>query len=365
MKACIAALAVCAFGIVNAAPAFTVISLPPTVGSLPPTFIASLNNQGTVVGASLSPTGGTKAYSFASSVATNLGSLPGGIFSGAVKINDAGKAVGYSQSSLNPQVAVLFDAGTVISLGTLGGTQSRAASINQSGIIVGWADTLSSGPRAFAFSGGVMTSLGTLGGFSSQATDINAAGGIVGTSSLANGLNRAFVYVAGSMIDLGTLGGPSSSALAINNFGTVVGRSTDAVGRPRSFTLQAGAMRDLGDLGGDETYVSDINDLGWTIGVSRNGTGSFRPFLETAGFMVDINDLIDPLSGWTILEANGINESGTIAGYGCNTMGDCRGLLLSPVPEPNSLLLLAAGALSVFFTLRKRKVKLVGTNSEA
>lgn len=54
--------------------------------------------------------------------------------------------------------------------------------------------------------------------------------------------------------------------------------------------------------------------------------------------MVDLNTMIDPASGWLLLEARGINDIGQISGWGLRN-GQPRGLLLSPVPEPSTLAL--------------------------
>ena len=59
--------------------------------------------------------------------------------------------------------------------------------------------------------------------------------------------------------------------------------------------------------------------------------------------MTDLNDLIDPQSGWVISDAADINNAGQIAATGCNTLGICNALLLSPVPEPEIYLMMLAG----------------------
>ena len=58
-----------------------------------------------------------------------------------------------------------------------------------------------------AYSGGTMIDLGTLGGTYSYANGINNKGQIVGYSLTASGQDHAFLYSGGKMTDLGTLGG--------------------------------------------------------------------------------------------------------------------------------------------------------------
>ncbi len=56
--------------------------------------------------------------------------------------------------------------------------------------------------------------------------------------------------------------------------------------------------------------------------------------------MVDLNTLIGPASGWILNSANAINDLGQITGTGTFD-GVNRAFLLTPVPEPGSLLLIA------------------------
>ena len=46
--------------------------------------------------------------------------------------------------------------------------------------------------------------------------------------------------------------------------------------------------------------------------------------------MANLNDLIDPGSGWTIVEANGITNRGEIVGTARSAAGATRAVLLRP-----------------------------------
>jgi hypothetical protein len=70
--------------------------------------------------------------------------------------------------------------------------------------------------------------------------------------------------------------------------------------------------------------------------------------------MSDLNDLIDPVAGWTLKSAYAINDLGWIVGYGTHN-GQSRGFVLTPIPEPSALSLLAACALGLL-TRRGQKV---------
>ena len=58
--------------------------------------------------------------------------------------------------------------------------------------------------------------------------------------------------------------------------------------------------------------------------------------------MTNLNSLIDPGSGWGLYSAQAINDNGQIVGYG-NFAGQTQAFLLTPVPEPATMSLLAMG----------------------
>jgi probable HAF family extracellular repeat protein len=105
---------------------------------------------------------------------------------------------------------------------------------------------------------------------------------------------------------------------------------------------------------GDST-AHDINDHGQIVGETDTVLGR-QAFLYVAGSMVLLDGLIDPALGWTVQEANGINELGQIAGTACKA-GLCYAVrldLASAVPEPTEAMLLAAGLLMIFLAQRAR-----------
>ena len=62
-------------------------------------------------------------------------------------------------------------------------------------------------------------------------------------------------------------------------------------------------------------------------------------FLYSSGVMTDLNTLLDSSgTGWTLTDAQGINDSGWIAASGFFG-GQQRAVLLVPLPEPSSALL--------------------------
>jgi len=91
-------------------------------------------------------------------------------------------------------------------LGTLGGTYSRAYAINKTGQVVGASLTSSEEMHPFLYSNGTMIDLGTFGGSGwSEAYDINDAGQVVGYSQTFLENDAAFLYTDGHLWNLGTL----------------------------------------------------------------------------------------------------------------------------------------------------------------
>ena len=331
-----------------------------------------LNNSGQVVG--LAATGGNSpdgsgpfdAFSYSGSTMTDLGAL-GGYWSGANSINDNGQAVGtVVDSAGHPQRAVLYSGGTVTDLGTLGGSFSQALGINNSGQIVGSASISDNAPwHAFLYAGSKMTDLGALSdGSASVAESINASGLIVGDSGTTGGWGNthAFLYSGSTMNDLGTLGGSTSSALCINSSGQIVGGSNIAGDAAQhAYLYSGGKMTDLGALGGSyvDSYATSINDAGQIVGVSAatNAYDYGHAFLYSGSTMTDLNTLIAPDSGWTLYMASSINDQGQIAGYGLYD-GSVTAFLLTPVPEPISMIFFGTGLVAVGgYISRKRMLR--------
>jgi probable HAF family extracellular repeat protein len=159
--------------------------------------------------------------------------LPGDNESLAQAINDRGQAVGVSGTCANgPIEAVLWQNGTPINLGTLGGAVFNIAfGINNRDQVVGQSDLPGDTTHhAFLWQRGVMTDLGTILGLPvSLATGINNPGQVVGFSQDMNGNNTvAFLWQDGVMTDLNTLLPPDSpwffiEALGINDRGQIAG----------------------------------------------------------------------------------------------------------------------------------------------
>ncbi|MHC4070054.1 MAG: hypothetical protein ACYSR8_10870 [Planctomycetota bacterium] len=303
----------------------------------------------------------------------DLGTLESDPESKAFGINDYGQVVGYSGNVQGPEAgrrAFLWDNGTMLNLGTLGGNHSEAYAINNHSQVVGRSNLSSAewDVRGFVWENGLMIDLGTLQGGWTEAhginnlaqvvgytgadafilengsmsslsngspTDygrayaINNAGQIVGFSSGSGGVATACLWENGSVTALGTLGGSTSYAWDISAYGQIVGSSTIAGIPPytRAFLWENGSMTDLGPqpAGWSEAYA--INDGGQIVGQSGK-----RAVLWEDGTLIDLNEFLSAGSEWLLLyEARGINNSGQVVGTGMVSSGDYHAFLMTPV----------------------------------
>ncbi len=92
-----------------------------------------------------------------------------------------------------------------------------------------------------------------------------------------------------------------------------------------------------------------INDAGFVVGYSQASSGPIAGFVwDATNGMRDLNLLLDPSgSGWHINIAVAINNLGQITGAARSPSGDTHAFLLTPVPEPSSLILLVVAGLEL------------------
>jgi probable HAF family extracellular repeat protein len=356
--------------LVNAAPMYMVTDLGIN------NYATGINNSGQVVGYS---GGGATSFSGTGSGNTNLGGL-GGSGSYATGIGNNGQVYGYAYTSSGQAHATLFS-GTGsgnTDLGTLGGTVSVASGFGSTGgstgKAVGYAYTTgnaSSHATLFSGTGIDNTDLGTLGGLYSNAVDVNDNGQIVGWgSTTGNASQYATLFDRtgnGANISLGSLGGTASFALSINNSGQIVGYAFTSGNEQRATFFDStgnGANVDLGTLGGTHSRAVDINASGQVVGNAQTANGQYDAFIWASGLMTALDTLIDPLAGFDLIDATGINDLGQIAAHGLDNQGRRHALLLTlipaaatSVPEPGSLALIGVALLGLALVRKRRAVR--------
>lgn len=269
----------------------------PTLGSS--TRGLALNNMGQVVGWSQKNMGNgmyyPHAYSYKDGVIQDL--APASYDAQAVGVNDSRQVIYNSSGN-----AYIWQDGTAAQLYGVGGLASViVSSISQNGRIAGVTYNGSSASLTMWWNGTVTN----MGNFSTSAQaeccDVDDSGQVAGWYT-SGGNNRAFLWQNGHMNSLGTLGGAYSRACGVNN-GIVVGYSGLAQTGQHAFIWQSGQMTDLNTL---------------------IATG-YADWLE---FAVDINDSGQILAqGWK----NGVAHS----------------YVLTPVPEPQSIIGLLSGLIGL------------------
>jgi uncharacterized membrane protein len=135
-----------------------------------------------------------------------------------------------------------------------------------------------------------------------------------------------------------------SAAYGINNSGSIVGFYSD-YSPPQGFLYERGSYTTINFPGSSSTGLQGINDSGDIVGWYHYATPVVHNFLYERGRYTTI-DL--PGTGY----AQGINNSGEIVGWYSDGTTE-HGFLLTPVPEPSTLLLIGAGLWGFVF-LRKR-----------
>lgn len=247
-------------------------------------------------------------------------------------INKNGVVAGMSQSADARFTAVLWSDGKIASLGYLpGGRFSYAHGINDAGDVVGFGTTSAAGftNRAFIWKSGKMTDLPTLGGRQSVAQAINNRSVVVGYAEDATGLSRPAMWTGGKAEALSELPG---IAYAINDAGQIVGQCKGLEAkRPEGYEAvlwRGGAMVRLGTLGGANSQALGINEAGEIVGAAESADGKTHAFLWREGRMIDLNALAPAESNCVLEKAHDINNRGQIAGT-CTQEGRSCGYLLT------------------------------------
>jgi len=292
------------------------------------------------------------------------------------RVSESGQVVGAAEFGRNP--ALLWRDGVVETLGP-----GAAHAMNNAGDIVISAPRASDGYlTAHLRHDGTTTPLPIppWGSDFRHFYDMNSSSHIVGSAQ-----ERAFLWADNQLIYLdGTFGGQSSSAYAINDAGKVVG-----LGGASGFLWDDGAVTLLPDT------AMDINNRDQVLlfsAVWENGTVTPLPLMpllpgsvpesvtlraeaindrgqvvarQRELYFIDVESgygardrsyLWDPVLGardlaelvgqsphdWTFAIVTDINSAGQIVGWGHN-----GGFLLTPVPEPASVTLIACAAVLV------------------
>ena len=208
-----------------------------------------------------------------------------------------------------------------------GGTiEGWSEAINDAGVIVGWVATEETEFLVRWWPTGridVLPALVTEPGvvISSVGNDVDPAGRVVGTMTWETDeavRTQAFLWDQGSPLMLGALSGGNAYAVAIDGAGHVVGNADLRLEQTeRAFLWADGTTVDLWWL--PDTIASTayaMNGTGTVVGASYTGDGFERATIWIDGAPYNLNDGIDPLIGWQLYAATGIDDDGVIVGIG-------------------------------------------------
>lgn len=306
------------------------------------TIAHCMNGSGQVVGESGGIDGDSEAaFSWTEgSMMKSLAALPGGDYSQAFSVNDAGLVVGSSNGASAVRAVIWSRDGKIQEIGALpGDNASQAFAVNNRDQVAGF----SSGPtgtHAFLWTKefGMKALEGLPDSDYTQALAINDAGQVVGKSGSAAATHAVIWNPGEKVLDLGMFAGDRSSrALAINAAGAVVGSSHGSHGTHAFYWTKTSGMQNIGSLpGGNFSEALGINDAGQVVGMAGDGMG-YHGFLWTSeGGLKDLNDMLPADSGVLLVGAFAINDKGQIATYGgpssvhVHHFNAPRGYLLNP-----------------------------------
>ena len=129
------------------------------------------------------------------------------------------------------------------------------------------------------------------------------------------------------------------------------------------FTVwENGVMADLETLAGGRGLATAVNNLGQVVGRADThipgATLRMHATLWDSGQVYDLNDLCINLSGWELMEAEGINDAGEMVGYAW-VDDQYRAFLVTPAsnPVPGALLpgLVGTGLAGIFSHMGRRR----------
>ena len=275
-------------------------------------------------------------------------------------MNERGDVVGGGRAGIWGSTPVLWRAGHRTPLALVPGTRGSAQDINESGAIIASGLSLYSA----LWVDGTVTDLGSWGakavnnlmqvvldGGIWENGSTRSIGGISGSDINDRGQVAGNLYGTGAVIwDAGTVtavGPPSvlrSRAYGINESGQIVGQADMPDRYGRGFFWDGIESVILAALGAGHASAQAINDLVQIVGWSDTPDGDRHAVLWEDGAIADLNDLLTEPFPYTLVEAVDINNRGQIACRAVGASGGSWAVLLTPIPEPGTILLLAAGA---------------------
>jgi probable HAF family extracellular repeat protein len=317
-----------------ATPGYTIVELSTPDGNT--SAANGINNAGTVVGTVTTAIGVPRATRWSAGGArTDLGVLPGGGSSAANGVNDAGQATGVADRvSGGFGYPVRWSAsGAIEDLGgPLTNRLGSGSAIDPAGRVAGGQRPADSEGDPVGIVYGVDGTPTELGAGLALARGINGRGQVVG--------GPGYVWRNGTVTRLPALpGGPgpdSTVAYAINNNAQIAGTAAVAGGGgTHGVRWHNGSIVDIGTVDGIQfSTARAVNGAGQVVGTADpmcHPCPAPRAWIWQPGTAITALDTLLPAgSGWTLREANGINDLGAIVGVGLHN-GVLRAFRMTPV----------------------------------
>ncbi|MFT3858232.1 MAG: hypothetical protein QM742_12275 [Aquabacterium sp.] len=346
------AIAFATGGAAHAAPAYTITEIGTLGGAA--SMAVSINASGQIAGSAVTATGQSHAFLYDRGVMTDVLAGRDDVFEGVGIVNDLGQVAGdYYLNDTGVRAAFVYDQGTLREWRAADGGSLTVRGFNNAGELAGTVMPASGAyQRAFALRNGQIVEIGsTEAGAVTQGHGINQSGWMaISVSSMEAGIQTALVGPDGSTVALTAPGeGTWFGNPQINDHRAVAGTAMSMSMRPRAMLFAGQSWTDLGALDAYSSMAMGINNRNDVVGTLNYytpwGDETQEAFAYVDGQMRKLGSLIDPASGWQLKAAMDINDRGQIVGYGVFN-GQERGFLLTPVPEPDALALVAAGMLA-------------------
>jgi len=267
-------------------------------------------------------------------------------------INNSGRVVGFLSNHLG-QKAAIWDDGVRRDLGGLGGDSSWALAVNDNGLVAGCAETANRELHLFLWDG-ALHDQGLLPSRYDNILGINNHGRIVGRGG---GIIEGWIWENGQYTSLKDLeGGRYSSPSDINDNGLVVGmsyidQSQSVAASWRDAQISALPLPE----GADYSTAHSVNNLDQIVGTYRISGSRAKGCLWNDDGYWALEDRIVSDVDWEIREGWYVNDAGQILILAWADGHGFQELMLTPIPEPSTLVLLCMGAVGLLAWGSRRK----------